>query len=128
MNVVDYRTLQTLIHNKSFDQRVEPLDAIRDLVFVQRRDELLYRVSDYRFRDWIDIKHDRDIVNGRLLHNRVGYTHRDQIPLLLGLGQSHGSVPWRSSCSRRFPPQASLGQSCSRCTHPARTTNTSRER
>ena len=41
LNVVDYRTLQTLIHNKSFDQRVEPLDAIRDLVFVQRRDELL---------------------------------------------------------------------------------------
>ena len=90
LNVVDYRTLQTLIHNKSFEQRQEPLDAIRDLVFVQRRDELLYRVDDYRFRDWIDIKHDRDIVNGRLLHNRVGYTHRDQIPLLLGLR----AEPW----------------------------------
>ena len=48
------------------------------------------QVSDYRFRDWIDIKHDRDIVNGRLLHNRVGYTHRDQIPLLLGLR----AEPW----------------------------------
>lgn len=90
LNVVDYRTLQTLIHNKSFERRLEPLDAIRDLVFVQRRDELLYRVKDYRFRDWIDIKHDSDIVNGRLLHNRVGYTHRNQIPLLLGLR----AEPW----------------------------------
>ena len=70
------------------------MDAIRDLVFVQRRDELLYRVKDYRFRDWIDIKHDRDIVNGRLLHNRVGYTHRNQIPLLLGLRAEPWLGPW----------------------------------
>tara|TARA_Y100001968_G_scaffold192776_2_gene176651 strand:+ start:5675 stop:11074 length:5400 start_codon:yes stop_codon:yes gene_type:complete len=85
VEVVDYRTLQTLILNKSFKKFDEPSEAIRNLLLVQRRDELLHRVKDYRFRDWKDIKHDPDIINGRLLHNRVGYTMEDQIPLVLGL-------------------------------------------
>ena len=37
LNVVDRGPSRRSIHNKSFDQRVEPLDAIQDLVFVQRR-------------------------------------------------------------------------------------------
>ena len=42
-------------------------------------------MKDYRFRDWKDIKHDPEVINGRLLHNRVGYTMEDQLPLVLGL-------------------------------------------
>ncbi|MDP6220795.1 MAG: hypothetical protein QGG76_04320, partial [Candidatus Thalassarchaeaceae archaeon] len=85
VNVIDYRTLQTLILNKSFTTFDEPVDAIRNQALVQRREELLHRVKNYRFRDWKDIKHDTDIFNGRLLHNRVGYTLGDQLPMLLGL-------------------------------------------
>ncbi|MGB0832820.1 MAG: hypothetical protein ACPGRV_03390, partial [Candidatus Thalassarchaeaceae archaeon] len=84
-NVIDYRTLQTLILNKSFLKFEEPADAIRNLTFVQRREELLHRVENYRFRDWKDIKHDSDIYNGRLLHNRVGYTLSEKLPMLMGL-------------------------------------------
>ena len=36
-NVIDYRTLQTLILNKSTTEFEEPADAIRNLTFVQRR-------------------------------------------------------------------------------------------
>jgi len=90
VNVIDYRTLQTMILNKSFSIFEEPADAIRNLALVQRREELLHRVANYRFRDWKDIKHDSDVYNGRLLHNRVGYTMIDQIPMLLGLR----SEPW----------------------------------
>ena len=84
VNVIDYRTLQTLILNKSFSKFEEPSEAIRNLTLVQRREELLHRVENYRFRDWKDIKHDSDIYNGRLLHNRVGYTLEEQIPHVHG--------------------------------------------
>jgi hypothetical protein len=50
-------------------------------------------VENFRFRDWKDFKHDKDVYNGRLLHNRVGYTTLDQIPMLLGLR----SDPWIGS-------------------------------
>ncbi|HJM13396.1 MAG TPA: DEAD/DEAH box helicase [Candidatus Thalassarchaeaceae archaeon] len=90
VNVIDYRTLQTLILNKSFRTFEEPSDAIRNLALVQRREELLHRVKNFRFRDWKDIKHDSDIYNGRLLHNRVGYTLGEQLPMLMGLR----SEPW----------------------------------
>ena len=90
VNVIDYRTLQTLILNKSFESFEEPSQVIRNLALVQRREELLHRVENYRFRDWKDIKHDSDIYNGRLLHNRVGYTLKDQLPMLMGLR----SEPW----------------------------------
>ena len=85
VNVIDYRTLQTLILHKSFTSFDEPVDAIRNLSLVQRREELLHRVNNFRFRDWKDIKHDTDIFNGRLLHNRVGYTLGETLPMLLGL-------------------------------------------
>ena len=72
VDVVDYRTLQTLLLQKSFTKYDEPAEAMRALILIQRRDELLHRVNNYRFRDWKDIKHDPDVYNGRLLHNRVG--------------------------------------------------------
>ena len=74
VEVVDYRTLQTLLLQKSFTKFSEPSEAIRSLALIQRRDELIHRVENFRFRDWKDFKHDKDVYNGRLLHNRVGYT------------------------------------------------------
>ena len=93
VEVVDYRTLQTLLLQKSFTEFSEPSEAIKSLALIQRRDELLHRVKNFRFRDWKDFKHDSDVYNGRLLHNRVGYTTLDQIPMLLGLR----SEPWLGS-------------------------------
>ena len=93
VEVVDYRTLQTLLLQKSFTEFSEPSEAIKSLALIQRRDELLHRVKNFRFRDWKDFKHDSDVYNGRLLHNRVGYTTLDQIPMLLGLR----SEPWMGS-------------------------------
>ena len=92
VEVVDYRTLQNHLLTKSFKEYDEPSDAIRNLTLVQRRDELLHRVKNYRFRDWKDIKHDSSIFNGRLLHNRVGYTMKDQIPMFLVFGANLGLV------------------------------------
>ena len=93
VEVVDYRTLQTLLLQKSFTEFSEPSEAIKSLALIQRRDELLHRVKNFRFRDWKDFKHDSDVYNGRLLHNRVGYTTLDQVPMLLGLR----SEPWLGS-------------------------------
>ena len=103
VNVIDYRTLQTLILNKSFEQFSEPAEAIRSLVLVQRREELLHRVKNFRFRDWKDIKHDSDIYNGRLLHNRVGYTMWDQIPMLIGLRGEPWFGPLEEELMEKIP-------------------------
>ena len=104
-NVIDYRTLQTLILNKSFSKFEEPADAIRNLTFVQRREELLHRVEDYRFRDWKDIKHDSDIYNGRLLHNRVGYTLGEKLPMLMGLRAEPWFGPLEEELIEKIPEE-----------------------
>ena len=83
--VVEYRLLQNMLLTKSFKLYDDPLEAFESHVMFQKMHELLDRVSDYRFADWKDLKHDPDVVMGRLLHNRVGYTKIDQLPLLLGL-------------------------------------------
>ena len=49
VNVIDYRTLQTLILNKSFSKFDEPSEAIQNLTLVQRREELLHRVRNNSF-------------------------------------------------------------------------------
>ena len=62
VEVVDYRTLQTLLLQKSFTKYSEPSEAIRSLALIQRRDELVHRVENFRFRDWKDFKHDSNRV------------------------------------------------------------------
>jgi len=104
-NVIDYRTLQTLILNKSFSKFEEPADAIRNLTFVQRREELLHRVENYRFRDWKDIKHDSDVYNGRLLHNRVGYTLSEKLPMLMGLRGEPWFGPLEEELIEKIPEE-----------------------
>jgi len=90
-DVVEARQVQNLLLEKSFEMHDDPLDAIRSLVMVSKQQELLYRVRDYRFGDWKDVKHDSDVVMGRLLHNRIGYTLRSQLPILMGLKPE----PWK---------------------------------
>ncbi|MBO57996.1 MAG: hypothetical protein CMA77_03255 [Euryarchaeota archaeon] len=84
-DVIAYRNLQNLLLTKSFKLHDDPLQALSSHVMIQKMHELLDRVKSFRFADWKDLKHDPDVVMGRLLHNRVGYTKKDQLPLLLGL-------------------------------------------
>ncbi len=83
--VVEYRWIQNLVLEKSFKQYADVFDAFNEHVFVQKQQELLYRIKDFRFKDWKDLQLDSDVISGRLLHNRMGYTTKNNIPMLLGL-------------------------------------------
>ena len=85
-NVIEYRELQNLLLTKSFKTYPDALTALADgHVMFAKMQELLDRIDNFRFADWKDMKHDTDIVMGRLLHSRVGYTTKSMIPMLLGL-------------------------------------------
>ena len=66
-----------------------------------KQQELLYRIEDFRFKDWKDLQLDSDVVSGRLLHNRMGYTQK-QHPMLLGLKPE----PWIEAMEERFSPNS----------------------
>ena len=83
--VVEYRWIQNLVLEKSFKKYADVFDAFNEHVFVQKQQELLYRIEDFRFKDWKDLQLDSDVISGRLLHNRMGYTTKNNIPMLLGL-------------------------------------------
>ncbi len=102
--VIEYRLLQNLLLAKSFKQYEDPLKALESHVMFQKMHELLDRVSDYRFSDWKDLKHDPDVVMGRLLHNRVGYTKIDQLPLLLGLRPDPWIGEMEAKVLAKMPP------------------------
>ena len=92
-NIIEYRELQNLLLRKSFKTYPDALTALADgHVMFAKMQELLDRVQNFRFADWKDMKHDSDIVMGRLLHSRVGYTTKSMIPMLLGLRPE----PWFS--------------------------------
>ena len=74
-----------MLLDKSFHVRDDPLEVMRNHIMLSKQEEMLYRASDYRFGDWSDIKHDTDVLMGRLLNNRIGYTLKSEIPLILGL-------------------------------------------
>ena len=83
--VIESRAIQNMLLDKSFTNREDPLDVMRNHIMISKQEEMLYRTSDYRFGDWSDIKHDNDVLMGRLLNNRIGYTLKSEIPLILGL-------------------------------------------
>ena len=83
--VIESRAIQNMLLDKSFTHRDDPLDVMRNHIMISKQEEMLYRTSDYRFGDWSDIKHDNDVLMGRLLNNRIGYTLKSEIPLILGL-------------------------------------------
>ena len=93
-NIIEYRQLQNLLLRKSFKSYPDVLTALADgHVMFAKMQELLDRIDNFRFADWKDMKHDSDIVMGRLLHSRVGYTTKSMIPMLLGLRPE----PWFST-------------------------------
>ena len=83
--VIESRAIQNMLLDKSFTNRDDPLDVMRNHIMISKQEEMLYRTSAYRFGDWSDIKHDNDVLMGRLLNNRIGYTLKSEIPLILGL-------------------------------------------
>jgi len=92
-NIIEYRELQNLLLRKSFKQYPDAQSALDDgHVMFAKMHELLDRIENFRFSDWKDMKHDPDIVMGRLLHSRVGYTTQSMLPMLLGLRPE----PWFS--------------------------------
>ena len=61
-------------------------------------------------RDWSDIKHDSDVLMGRLLNNRIGYTLKEEISLILGLVHFHGAVQMKNDCLSWYRVNAMLPQ------------------
>ena len=104
-NIIEYRELQNLLLSKSFKQYPDALTALEEgHVMFAKMQELLDRIENFRFADWKDMKHDSDIIMGRLLHSRVGYTTKAMIPMLLGLRPE----PWFSEMDeellKNIPP------------------------
>ena len=84
-DIVSYRALQNLILDKSFKIHKDPYKAFSSHIMFQKPQEMLERVSEFRFADWKDLQIDSDVIRGRLLHNRVGFTTLENLPMLLGL-------------------------------------------
>mgnify|MGYP001493135686 CR=1 FL=1 len=83
--VVEYRRIQNLVLEKSFTIYPDAYTAFNEHILFQKQQELLYRVKDFRFSDWVDLQLDSDVLMGRLLHNRIGYSTLQNLPMLLGL-------------------------------------------
>ena len=83
--VVEYRRIQNLVLEKSFTIYPDAYSAFNEHILFQKQQELLYRVKDFRFSDWVDLQLDSDVLMGRLLHNRIGYSTLQNLPMLLGL-------------------------------------------
>jgi ATP-dependent Lhr-like helicase len=83
--VVEYRWVQNLVMDKSFKIYPDAFTAFDEHVLFQKQQELLYRVADFRFSDWKDLQLDSDMLMGRLLHNRIGYCTKKNLPMLLGM-------------------------------------------
>ena len=105
-DVIEYRSLQNLVLQKSFIKHGDLFEAFDDHVLFQKQQELLYRVEDFRFADWKDLQLDSDVVMGRLLHNRVGYTTVSNLPMLLGLRPE----PWLNTLDRELLSKIQPGE------------------
>ena len=106
--VVEYRWIQNLVMQKSFKSYEDGFTAFDNHILFQKQQEMLYRVSDFRYADWKDLQLDTDVIMGRLLHNRIGYTTQKNIPMLLGLKPE----PWLGEMEKlvleKLPPGENL--------------------
>jgi len=102
--VVEYRWVQNMVFRKSFAQYDDGFSAFDSHVIFQKQQELLYRVEQFRFKDWKDLQLDSDVIMGRLLHNRIGYTTRKNIPMLLGLKPEPWIGPMEEEILAKIPP------------------------
>jgi len=101
--VVEYRWVQNLVLDKSFALEPDIFAAFNDHVLFQKQQELLYRINEFNFSDWKDVQLDSDVIMGRLLHNRIGYTTRKNIPMLLGLKPEPWIGPMEEEILTKIP-------------------------
>ena len=84
-DVVEYRWVQNLVMKKSFESYSDGFTAFDQHILFQKQQEMMYRVDGFRYADWKDLQLDSDVLMGRLLHNRIGYTTKKNLPMLLGI-------------------------------------------
>ena len=82
---MEYRGIQSAVLNRSFKVHGDAFEAFDAHLHIQKHQELLHRVDGFRYGDWLDLQVDSDVIMGRLIHNRVGYTTRSNLPLLMSL-------------------------------------------
>lgn len=109
-DVVEYRWVQNLVMQKSFEQYKDGFTAFDQHILFQKQQEMLYRVDGFRYADWKDLQLDSDVVMGRLLHNRIGYTTRKNIPMLLGLKPE----PWLGEMEKLILEKIPKGENLTR--------------
>ena len=102
--VVEYRWIQNMVLDKSFHNYDDSFTAFNEHVLFQKQQELLYRVDQFAFNDWTDVQLDSDVVMGRLLHNRIGYTTKRNIAMLLGLKPEPWIGPMEEEILTKIPP------------------------
>ncbi len=93
-----------MVLDKSFKQYDDGFTAFNEHVLFQKQQELLYRVDQFAFNDWTDVQLDSDVIMGRLLHNRIGYTTKRNIPMLLGLKPEPWMGPMEEEILSKIPP------------------------
>ena len=109
-DVVEYRWVQNLVMQKSFEQYSDGFTAFNQHILFQKQQEMLYRVDGFRYADWKDLQLDSDVVMGRLLHNRIGYTTRENLPMLLGLKPE----PWLGEMEKLILEKIPAGENLTR--------------
>ena len=109
-DVVEYRWVQNLVFDKTFKMYDDGFAAFDSHVLFQKQQELLYRVNDFSFKDWQDMQLDSDIIMGRLLHNKMGYTNKETIPMLLGLKPE----PWIGAMEEELLRRIPIGENVTR--------------
>ena len=105
--VVEYRYVQNMILDKSFTIHQDS-SIFEKHVFFQKQQELLYRIQGFSFADWNDMQMDSDIIMGRVLHNRIGYTTKANIPMLLGLKPEPWIGPMEQELLDRLPEHENI--------------------
>ncbi len=108
--VLEYRWIQNLVMQKSFNQHTDGFTAFNNHILFQKQQEMLYRVKDFRYADWKDLQLDTDVIMGRLLHNRIGYTTKENLPMLLGLKPE----PWLGEMEKLVLEKIPKGENLTR--------------
>jgi len=109
-DVVEYRWVQSLVMAKSFEQHSDGFAAFDKHILFQKQQEMLYRVEGFRYADWKDLQLDSDVLMGRLLHNRIGYTTIKNLPMLLGLKPE----PWLGEMEKLILEKIPAGENLTR--------------
>ena len=83
--VVEYRRIQNLVLEKSFTIYPDAYSAFNEHILFQNNKNYCTESRTSDFSDWVDLQLDSDVLMGRLLHNRIGYSTLQNLPMLLSL-------------------------------------------